>query len=165
MSQFSACGSNPTLADYIDIAGIYPAGRLDKDSEGLLLLTDDGKIQHKLSHPVFGKQKIYWVQVEGLPNETALQNFRQGLDLKDGRTRPAKIRRIEDPRLWERNPPIRFRKTKPTCWLEIRLTEGKNRQVRRMTAHIGYPTLRLVRYAVGDYKLDDLAPGQLRRVS
>lgn len=164
VSQFSDCGDSETLASYIKIKDIYPAGRLDKDSEGLLLLTGDGKLQHKLSNPKYAKEKVYWVQVEGEPEENDLAAFRKGLKLKDGMTRPAQVRIMDEPDLWPRDPPIRFRKSIPTSWLEVRLTEGKNRQVRRMTAHIGFPTLRLVRYSVAQFTLDDLKPGELRQI-
>lgn len=158
--QFSADGQHPTLKDYVPIPKVYPAGRLDTDSEGLLLLTDDGLLQHQLSDPKHKKSKVYWVQVEGTPTEHALQQLRQGLDLGDFVSRPALAEAIEEPEnLWPRNPPVRFRQHIPTSWLKITLYEGKNRQVRRMTAKVGHPTLRLIRYAVGDYTLDGLAVG------
>ena len=161
-SQFSDANmSGQTLADYIHRPGIYPAGRLDKDSEGLLLLTDDGKLQHQISHPRHKQAKTYWVQVEGIPTEQALQTLRTGVSLKDGMTRPAMVRIIDEPAgLWPRTPPIRYRAQIPTCWLELTISEGKNRQVRRMTAAVGFPTLRLIRYSIGDWNLDGLAPGQ-----
>ncbi len=152
----------PTLSDYIDVPGVYPAGRLDRDSEGLMLLTDDGRLQARLSHPRHKVDKTYLVQVEGAPTETDLEPLRQGVALKDGMTRPARARLIAAPDLWERQPPVRFRKTVPDRWIELVLREGRNRQVRRMTAAIGFPTLRLVRWQVGDYRLDGLAPGQWR---
>jgi 23S rRNA pseudouridine2457 synthase len=161
--QFSADGKHPTLKDYLPIPGIYPAGRLDTDSEGLLILTDDGGLQHSISHPRHKLPKTYWVQVEGMPDHTALQQLRRGVDLGDFVTRPAEARIIEEPAgLWERNPPIRTRQTIPTAWLELVIAEGKNRQVRRMTAKVGFPTLRLIRYRIGSWTLDGLAPGQWR---
>lgn len=164
LSQFTDGDGRQTLADYIDIPGVYPAGRLDRDSEGLLLLTDDGKLQQRISDPRFKKPKTYWVQVEGIPDDAALQQLRRGVQLKDGMTRPATVRRIEAPALWPRNPPVRFRKHIPTSWLELVIREGRNRQVRRMTAAAGLPTLRLVRVAIGDWQLGDLAPGEWRDV-
>lgn len=153
----------PTLADYVDVPGVFPAGRLDRDSEGLLVLTDDGKLQHKISHPEQKLSKCYWVQVEGEPQDSALQPLRDGVALKDGTTAPAKVRRIGAPiGLWARQPPVRFRQQVPDSWLEITITEGRNRQVRRMTAAIGYPTLRLVRYRVGSWTIDGLATGEMR---
>ena len=169
LSQFTDKGTagstRPTLSAYIDVPGVYPAGRLDRDSEGLLLLTDDGKLQARIAEPKHKMEKTYWAQVEGLPDEAALQAFRTGLDLKDGRTRPARVALIDEPPgLWERDPPIRYRKSVPDCWLEISISEGKNRQVRRMTAAIGHPTLRLIRCSVGDWTLDGLKPGEWRAV-
>ncbi|WP_455234821.1 pseudouridine synthase [Thiogranum longum] len=159
LSQFTTEGDKKTLADYIEIKGVYAAGRLDYDSEGLLLLTDDGKLQQRIANPRYGKQKSYWVQVEGIPGEADLDCLRKGVRLKDGLTRPAEVRRIEPPAVWERVPPIRERKHIPTSWLDLTISEGRNRQVRRMTAHIGYPTLRLIRYRVGDWQLNDIAVG------
>ena len=160
LCQFSADGSAPTLAGFIRVPGIYPAGRLDRDSEGLLLLTDDGGLQHRLSHPRHKTWKTYWVQVEGLPEPPALDRLRNGVRLRDGPTQPARVKCMQDPSLWPRNPPIRFRKSVPTAWLEISIREGRNRQVRRMTAAVGHPTLRLVRVAVGCWSLGALQPGQ-----
>ncbi|NDW53598.1 pseudouridine synthase [Aliiroseovarius sp. PrR006] len=167
LSQFTDRGNEgsdrQTLSDYIDLPGVYAAGRLDRDSEGLLVLTDDGKLQAKLANPKHKLSKTYWVQVEGVPDEAALQALRDGVVLKDGRTRPAKARRIDEPTgLWQRNPPIRVRKSVPDCWIELKITEGKNRQVRRMTAAIGHPTLRLIRYGVGAYTLDGIGHGKWR---
>ncbi len=163
MSQFSAHPSRPTLADYLDIPGIYPAGRLDADSEGLMLLTDDGTLQHQISHPDHKKPKTYLVQVEGTPVQAQLQKLREPLDLGDFITQPCQVRHIHEPEwLWPRDPPIRHRDNVPTSWLAITLTEGKNRQVRRMTAAAGLPTLRLIRSAMGDYSLENhpLLPGE-----
>jgi 23S rRNA pseudouridine2457 synthase len=160
LSQFS--GDERTLADFIPLPGFYPAGRLDKDSEGLLLLTDDGLLQHRISHPSGKQWKTYLAQVEGVPDEAALQHLRTGVMLRDGPTRPARVRRIETPSLWPREPPIRFRKSVPDAWLEIAIREGRNRQVRRMTAAVGLPTLRLVRIAVAEWSLGALAPGAYR---
>lgn len=165
LSQFTDAGNGaptrPTLSHYISAPGFYPAGRLDKDSEGLLLLTDDGALQARISNPKFKRPKTYHVQVENVPAEAALGLFRGGLMLKDGPTGPAGARHIAPPDyLWPRTPPVRFRKTVPDCWLEITLTEGRNRQVRRMTAAIGHPTLRLIRYSIGDWTLDGLQNGQ-----
>ncbi len=149
-----------TLSDYIDVPGVYPAGRLDRDSEGLMLLTDNGRLQAQISDPKHKMAKTYWVQVEGLPDPAALKALRDGIELKDGVTRPAKVRQIDEPEeIWPRTPPIRERKTVPDSWIELTLREGKNRQVRRMTAAVGLPTLRLIRYRIGDWTLDDLAPG------
>lgn len=163
LSQFTDKGTadspRATLSDYIDLPGVYPAGRLDRDSEGLLLLTDDGKLQARISNPRFKTDKTYLVQVEGLPDEAALKALRGGVTLKDGPTRPARVRRIDPPDIWDRDPPVRYRKSVPDCWLEITISEGRNRQVRRMTAHVGHPTLRLVRWRIGDWSLDGLRPG------
>jgi 23S rRNA pseudouridine2457 synthase len=162
--QFTGEEHDHTLAEFIDIPNVYAAGRLDKNSEGLLLLTNDGALQHRLTHPKFNKKKYYWVQVEGIPSEAQLQPLRKGLVLKDVRFLPADVRVIEEPLLWPRNPPIRFRKSIPTCWLEIVLCEGKNHQVRRMTAAIGFPTLRLARHRIWDWQLDGLNPGEFKIV-
>lgn len=162
--QFSAHARHRTLKDYIPLSDVYAAGRLDTDSEGLLILTDDGAMQHRLSHPAHKAPKTYWAQVEGIPDEDALRTLARGVDLGDFITRPARVRRIEAPAgLWPRVPPIRERRLIPTSWLEIILTEGKNRQVRRMTAGVGFPTLRLIRAAIGRYTLDGLAPGEWKR--
>lgn len=164
LSQFSKQAEHPTLADYIDIPDIYPAGRLDRDSEGLLLLTDDGQLQQRISDPKFKKFKTYWVEVEKKPDAKALQQLRDGVILKDGLTRPAQVKLIDKPPIWQRDPPVRFRKNIPTAWLELSISEGKNRQVRRMTAAVGYPTLRLIRSSIGKWQLDGLALGQWREL-
>jgi 23S rRNA pseudouridine2457 synthase len=159
--QFSRDGLHPTLADHIALPGFYPAGRLDTDSEGLLLLTDDGKLQHRITDPKHKLPKTYWVQVEGVPDEVALQRLRDGVKLSDFTTQPAEARTMDEPAgLWQRDPPVRFRKNIPTSWLALTIREGKNRQVRRMTAATGFPTLRLIRYAIGDWTLDGIAPGK-----
>ncbi|WP_133500925.1 pseudouridine synthase [Cognatilysobacter terrigena] len=154
----------PTLAGFGLPPDVYAAGRLDHDSEGLLLLTDDGGLAHRLTDPRHKQPKTYWVQVEGDPQPAQLDMLRRGVDLNDGPTRPARAQRIDAPSLWPRDPPVRFRKTVPDAWLEIEITEGRNRQVRRMTAAVGLPTLRLVRIAVGPHRLDGLAPGEWRRI-
>jgi 23S rRNA pseudouridine2457 synthase len=165
LTQFTDAEGRPTLAGFIQDKSVYAAGRLDKDSEGLLVLTDDGKLQHRIAHPDRKMSKTYWVQVEGEPKETGLDKLREGIELKDGITKPAKVRRIDEPYcLWERQPPVRVRKTIPDCWLEITISEGRNRQVRRMTAAIGHPTLRLIRYRVGSWTLDGLASGEWRNI-
>ncbi|HRA02962.1 pseudouridine synthase [Thermomonas sp.] len=156
--------ARPTLAGFGLPAGVYPAGRLDFDSEGLLLLTDDGRLAHRLTDPRHKQPKTYWVQVEGDPGTAQLEALRTGVVLNDGPTLPARVRRIDAPPLWPRDPPVRVRKTVPDAWLEITLTEGRNRQVRRMTAAVGLPTLRLVRAAIGGHGLDTLAPGGWRQV-
>jgi 23S rRNA pseudouridine2457 synthase len=154
-----------TLADYIDVKGVYPAGRLDTDSEGLLVLTDDGRLQNRISHPHHKLPKTYLAQVEGEPTQEALDNLAKGLKLNDGLTLPAKARTIPQPKwLWEREPPIRFRKRVADSWIELTLREGRNRQVRRMTAAVGHPTLRLIRWRVGDWTLEGIEPGKFRQV-
>ncbi|MDP2870645.1 pseudouridine synthase [Methyloversatilis sp.] len=159
--QFSADGLHPTLADWVAVPGVYPAGRLDTDSEGLLLLTDDGALQHRITDPKHKMVKRYRVQVERVPDEAALDRLRTGVTLKDGPTRPCAARRIDEPAdLWPRDPPVRHRIAVPTCWLELDISEGRNRQVRRMTAAIGHPTLRLIRIAIGTWQLGGLQPGQ-----
>ncbi|MEE4379853.1 MAG: pseudouridine synthase [Candidatus Competibacteraceae bacterium] len=161
LSQFTDSQNRPTLADYLSIPAVYPAGRLDRDSEGLLILTGQGALQARISHPRHKLTKTYWVQVEGIPIADTLARLRRGVELRDGVTAPAKARRIDQPKLvWPRNPPIRFRAAIPTCWLELSIHEGRNRQVRRMTAAVGHPTLRLIRYQIGPWTLGDLAPGQ-----
>ncbi|MBF2003195.1 MAG: pseudouridine synthase [Synechococcales cyanobacterium C42_A2020_086] len=155
----------PTLKDYITVAGVYPVGRLDRDSEGLMLLTNNGRVQHILSDPRFEHPRTYWVQVERIPDAAALQQLRSGVAIQSYRTRPAQVRLLAmEPELPPRNPPIRYRKSVPTAWLEMTLTEGKNRQVRRMTAAVGFPTLRLVRVGIGPLRLDGLAPGDWREL-
>ena len=161
--QFSKHDKHKTLKDFIPIPGVYPAGRLDTDSEGLIILTDDGLFQHQISDPKYKMQKTYWTQVEGAPKESDLDELRRGIDLGDFKTLPAEIKIIDQPEtLWERTPPIRERKTIPTTWLEIKISEGKNRQVRRMTGKIGYPTLRLIRFSIGAYTLEDLDLGMYK---
>lgn len=161
LSQFRPEGRWRGLAEFIDLPGVYAAGRLDADSEGLLLLTDDGHLQARIADPRFKQEKLYWVQVEGEPGAQALAALRAGVPLADGPTRPARVRRIDEPAgLWPRDPPIRVRQRIPTAWIELAIREGRNRQVRRMTAAVGHPTLRLIRAAIGPYTLDALAPGQ-----
>jgi 23S rRNA pseudouridine2457 synthase len=165
LCQFSGGEGRQTLADYVKVPGVYPAGRLDLDSEGLLLLTDDGKLQARIADPKFKLPKTYLVQVEGDAGEAALAALTQGVMLKDGMTLPAEVRRIDSPQLWPRDPPVRFRKTVPDCWISLTITEGRNRQIRRMTAAVGHPTLRLVRWAIGDWQIGDLCPGEWRDVT
>ena len=165
LSQFTPEGRWRGLKDCLDIPGVYVAGRLDADSEGLLLLTDDGKLQARISDPRFKMEKVYWLEVEGVPDEAAREGLRRGVRLKDGLTRPARVRRMAVPEnLWERQPPVRFRQSIPTCWLELGLREGRNRQALRMTAAVGFPTLRLIRVSIGAYTLDGLLPGEFRFV-
>ena len=166
LSQFTDKGSptkRATLSDFLDVPGVYPAGRLDRDSEGLMLLTDDGQLQARIADPKFKLHKTYLVQVEGEPDAEAIRQLTQGVTLKDGKTRPAKAEKIADPQLWPRDPPVRFRKTVPDSWLRLTIREGKNRQVRRMTAAVGHPTLRLVRWSIGEWSINDLQPGQWRQ--
>jgi len=163
LSQFSAEGDKRTLAEFIDLPGVYPAGRLDYDSEGLMLLTDAGALQARVADPRHKMPKTYLAQVEGVPLDAALEALAAGVELKDGTTRPARVEIVDEPAwLWPREPPIRERRQIPTCWLKLEIREGRNRQVRRMTAAVGHPTLRLVRIAIGDWTLDGRAPGEYR---
>lgn len=160
LCQFTGENGDSTLADYIDIPNVYPAGRLDKDSEGLLLLTDDGQLQNQIANPRHKMEKTYWVQVEGAPKDSDLEALRHGVVIQNYKTKPAKVSLMEAPDVWPRNPPIRERKNIPASWLELTISEGKNRQVRRMTATIGFPTLRLIRVQIGPWKLDSLSTGE-----
>lgn len=160
LTQFTDPAGRLTLADFIPIPGVHAAGRLDRDSEGLVVLTDDGGLQARLSNPLHRTSKTYWVQVEGTPSPEALQTLREGVELRDGVTRPARAEAIDPPELWQRDPPVRTRRLIPTHWLAITLTEGRNRQVRRMTAAVGHPTLRLVRYRVASWTIDGIEPGR-----
>lgn len=167
LSQFtdrSMDSARSTISDFIDIPDVYPAGRLDLDSEGLLVLTDDGRLQAHIADPRFKLPKTYLVQVEGEPDETAFDLLRRGVRLKDGLTQPATVERIAPPDLWPRNPPVRFRKSVPDCWIRLTIREGRNRQVRRMTAAVGYPTLRLVRWSIGDWTIEGLSSGSWKQV-
>ena len=163
LCQFTDKEGRKTLSDFIPIKNVYAAGRLDYDSEGLVILTDDGKLQNIISDPKFKLVKTYWVQVEGIPNEKSLNKLRNGVLLKDGKTKPAEVKLINDPQIWQRIPPIRERINIPTSWLELKISEGKNRQVRRMTTAVGYPTLRLIRYSIGEWCIDKLKPGEWRK--
>lgn len=165
MCQFTDDRKRSTLADYVDVQNVYPAGRLDYDSEGLVLLTDDGRLQHRIASPQNKMKKTYWVQVEGLIDQEAIHRLCHGIELKDGPTRPALARQLSEPDVWPRTPPIRERANHPTSWLEITLTEGRNRQVRRMTAAVGFPTLRLIRVRIGEWSLGDLLPGQSQKLA
>ena len=165
LCQFSGGEGRKTLADYVQVPHVYPAGRLDLDSEGLLLLTDDGKLQARIADPKFKLPKTYLVQIEGDITNEGLQKLSDGVMLKDGVTAPALAQRIDSPDLWPRDPPVRFRKTIADCWLSLTITEGRNRQVRRMTAAVGHPTLRLVRWRIGDWELGELVPGAWREVA
>jgi 23S rRNA pseudouridine2457 synthase len=165
LSQFRDADGRPTLGDYVDVADVYPAGRLDFDSEGLILLTDDGKLQARISQPRSRTRKTYWAQVEGSPSKEQLEQLLRGVELRDGPARAVSARQIDTPpKLWDRDPPIRYRASVPDSWIELVLTEGRNRQVRRMTAAVGLPTLRLIRYSIGDWTIDGLEPGEWRQV-
>lgn len=165
LTQFTDESGRQTLKDFVSVSGVYPAGRLDRDSEGLVLLTDSGPLQHSISDPQHKLEKTYWVQVENIPDAQAIAKLCQGVSLKDGVTRPAQARLINPPQVWLRIPPIRQRQAIPTQWIELKITEGKNRQVRRMTAAVGHPTLRLIRYAIGQWTLDNIESGHWREVT
>ncbi|RYD56342.1 MAG: pseudouridine synthase [Sphingomonadales bacterium] len=162
LCQFTDEQNRPNLSHFVEVPGVYPAGRLDRDSEGLLLLTDDGRLQARIADPKFKTSKTYLVQVEGEAQEAALEQLRCGVKLKDGMTLPAEAERIDDPQLWPRDPPIRVRNSIPDCWISLTIREGRNRQVRRMTAAVGLPTLRLIRWRIGDWSLEGIAPGKWR---
>lgn len=162
LTQFTDQQGRKTLKDYIDIPNIYAAGRLDRDSEGLLLLTNDGKLQHQLAEPKYKVAKTYWVQVDGEIDKRAIKLLQNGVELKDGHTSPAIVRTMDEPDLWPRTPPVRFRAAIPTSWISITITEGRNRQVRRMTAAAGFPTLRLIRYQIGEWSIDGIENGQYK---
>jgi len=164
ISQFSAHDKHESLSGYISEKGFYPAGRLDHDSEGLLILTDEGKVQHLLSDPKHKQPKTYWVQVDGEITEHAIKQLETGIKLKDGKTQPAHAEKIPEPNIWLRTPPVRYRAAIPTSWCQLVIREGKNRQVRRMTAAVGFPTLRLVRFSIGEFTIDGLAPGEWRKI-
>ncbi|MRI32062.1 pseudouridine synthase [Endozoicomonas sp. OPT23] len=164
LTQFTDTEGRETLKDYVPVPGVYPAGRLDRDSEGLLLLTNNGKIQHQVSSPLHKMAKTYWVQVEGIPDDAALENLRKGVMLNDGITLPANAELIDSPDVWTRTPPVRERKSIPDSWISLTIKEGRNRQVRRMTAAVGFPTLRLIRYSIGDWRLDGIHSGDWQEV-
>ena len=166
LSQFTGGkeGADDTLAHLVDVPGVYPAGRLDKDSEGLLLLTDDGRLQSRIAEPRYKMAKTYLVQVEGEAGDEALEELARGVELKDGMTRPARAKRIDPPPVWDRDPPVRYRKSVPDSWIALEITEGRNRQVRRMTAAVGLPTLRLIRWRIGEWSVEGISPGTYREI-